>query len=99
MSLGDDASVNSVSATVRLVNRNGLHARPAHLFVQVANGFSAEVRVAKGDGDAVDGKSIMSMMTLAAPHGAELVIHSSGSDAADQVAALRKLVEDGFDED
>ena len=59
-----------VEATVTLVNRNGLHARPAHLFVQIANRFQAELKVGRDGYDTVDGKSIMGIMMLAAEHGA-----------------------------
>ncbi|MEO0481726.1 MAG: HPr family phosphocarrier protein [Planctomycetota bacterium] len=88
-------------ASVALPNRNGLHARPAHLFVQTANEFQAEIRVRReGDaGDPVDGKSIMSMMMLAAEHGAVLEIEAEGDDEAAAVTALRDLVASGFGEE
>lgn len=91
--------MGAATANVRLVNRNGLHARPAHLFVQVANRFRSDVRVANGGGEPVDGKSIMSMMMLAAPHGAELSIRAEGPDAEAQVKALCELIASGFDEE
>lgn len=85
--------------TVRLVNRNGLHARPAHLFVQTANRFQSEVRVGRVGVDPVNGKSIMGMMMLAAEHGSELHIEADGPDAEAQLCALRELVESGFGEE
>ena len=85
-------------ASVRLPNRNGLHARPAHLFVQTANSFGAEVRVGRQGGDLVDGKSIMSMMMLAAEYDSLLEIEADGDDEEKAVAALCELVEGGFGE-
>ena len=72
--------------------------RPADMFVRLANRFSSSVQVAKGD-QFVDGKSILSILTLAAEHGAELRIIAEGSDAQKAVAALVELVESGFAED
>ncbi|CAG0979009.1 Phosphocarrier protein NPr [Phycisphaerales bacterium] len=84
--------------TVRIVNRLGLHARPAMTFVDLASTFQAGVRVCKGDTD-VDGKSIMQMMMLAASQGSDLVITADGPDADKACEALKKLVESGFDEE
>ncbi len=87
------------SLRVTLTNRHGLHARPAHLFVQMANRFAAELRVGREGVDTVNGKSIMGMMMLAAEQGAELQLEAEGPDAEGLVAALRELVESGFGED
>ncbi|MFO0835889.1 MAG: HPr family phosphocarrier protein [Phycisphaerales bacterium] len=84
--------------TVKIVNRLGLHARPAMTFVDVASTFASEVTVSKGD-TSVDGKSIMQMMMLAASEGTELQVIAVGSDAAKCCEALKKLVESGFDEE
>ncbi|MBL8760208.1 MAG: HPr family phosphocarrier protein [Phycisphaerae bacterium] len=84
--------------TVKIVNRLGLHARPAMSFVDVASTFASEVTVSKGD-TSVDGKSIMQMMMLAASQGTELRVAAAGADAPACCAALRKLVESGFDEE
>jgi phosphocarrier protein HPr len=85
--------------TVTLTNRNGLHARPAHLFVQTANRYTSAVTVGRDGHERVNGKSIMGMMMLAAEHGAELEIVAEGPDAVAQVEALRDLVERGFGEE
>ena len=69
--------------------------RPADLFVRMANRFSSTVEVAKGD-QKVDGKSILSILMLAAESGAELKVSARGEDAAEAVAALAELVESGF---
>ncbi|PHQ82858.1 MAG: phosphocarrier protein HPr [Phycisphaera sp.] len=84
--------------TVTIVNRLGLHARPAMSFVDSAQTYSCGVRVHKGD-FSVDGKSIMEMMMLAATRGTKLEIICEGDDADACVSALSKLVADGFDED
>lgn len=85
---------------VTLVNRQGLHARPSHLFVQTANAYVSKLRVGRADGDErVDGKSIMGMMMLAAEHGVELVLEADGPDAAAMLRALAELVAARFGED
>ena len=84
-----------VEKRVKLVNPQGLHMRPADMFVRVANRFSAKVQIAK-DNQFVDGKSILSILTLAASQGTELVIEARGPDAQDAAEALAELVESGF---
>ena len=84
--------------TVIIVNRLGLHARPAMAFVDAAQAFSCGVRVHKGD-FSVDGKSIMEMMMLAATKGTKLDIVCEGDDADACASSLNQLVADGFDED
>jgi phosphotransferase system HPr (HPr) family protein len=86
------------SASVTIVNRLGLHARPATEFVDLASSFKADVWVHKGD-ERVGGKSIMEMMMLAATKGTNLEIKADGPDAKACVEALAKLVADGFGED
>ncbi len=86
--------------TVTVSNRLGLHARPAMEFVDLASSFASDVRVRRTDGDdAVDGKSIMQMMMLAATKGTVLEIDCKGDDAAEASGALVKLIESGFHED
>lgn len=83
--------------TVRVVNRAGMHARPAAEFVKLAGRFSARISVAK-DGLEVNGKSIMGVLMLAAEQGSELRIVGEGGDAPEAVAALSDLVHRGFEE-
>ena len=71
--------------------KTGLHARPAALFVQEANKFSAEVFVEK-DEKKVNAKSIMGIMSLAISSGTEIYISAEGSDAEEAVNALTELV-------
>lgn len=86
------------ACTVKIRNRLGLHARPAMMFVDIASAAKSEVTV-RGNGEEVDGKSIMQMMLLAATKGVELEIIAVGDDAQAIVAELKALVESGFDED
>ena len=70
----------------------GLHARPAGEFVALASKFSCEIAVGR-DEEWVDGRSVLSLLSLAAGHGTNLRIRATGADAADAVAALGKLLE------
>ena len=87
-------------AEVALCNRDGLHARPAHLFVQTANAYASRISVRRqGEPDLVDGKSIMGMMMLAAERGATLELLADGPDADELVRALVELIQAGFGEE
>ena len=86
------------TVTVTIVNRLGLHARPAMAFVDTASQFKSEVLVRRADQE-VDGKSIMHMMMLAATKGTQLEIVASGQDAQACCDALKALVNAGFDEE
>ena len=88
----------AVTIHVHVVNRLGMHARPAMMFVDVAAEFASSVRVKRDDLD-VDGKSIMEVMMLAAGQGSELTIVVEGADADAAAAKLKALVEGGFDEE
>ncbi|MFQ5888882.1 MAG: HPr family phosphocarrier protein [Gemmatimonadota bacterium] len=85
------------SATVRVGNRFGLHARPAAEFVKLASSFAATILVEK-DGLEVNGKSIMGVMMLAAECGSTLTIRAEGEDSSQAVAALCELVRRDFGE-
>ena len=87
----------SAERTVEIVNPLGLHARPAAEFVKIAATFQSEILVEK-DGVAVNGKSIMGVMTLAAECGSKITIRTDGDDASDALAALEALVRNGFNE-
>ncbi|MBA4039862.1 MAG: HPr family phosphocarrier protein [Planctomyces sp.] len=88
----------SASAKVTIVNRLGLHARPAMEFVDLAGTFTSTITVRRAE-QTVDGKSIMQMMLLAATKGTELEILCDGDDAPRACQALRSLVDSGFGED
>ena len=84
--------------SVRIVNRLGMHARPAAHFVRLASRFASEIYVSR-DSVEVNGKSIMGVMMLAAEEGASIEIRAHGEDAQRAVEELVALVERGFDED
>ena len=90
LAVGDRSVVMATAQrTVSVVHRQGLHARPAALFVQLAKRFASTITVKKGR-KIVDGKSIMGLLTLAAGQGARIAIIANGPDA---VTALERLIE------
>ncbi|HET7296172.1 MAG TPA: HPr family phosphocarrier protein [Gemmatimonadales bacterium] len=86
-----------IERSATIVNPLGMHARPAAEFVKVASRFQAAIQVSK-DELAVNGKSIMGVMMLAAECGSSLTIRADGDDAEQAMAALLALVADGFHE-
>ncbi len=80
------------------MNKLGIHARPAAMFVRTANKFECQVYVEK-DGERVNGKSIMGLMMLAAGPGSKLLIHAEGEDVAKAVAEIEALLKRKFDEE
>ena len=90
----------TASAVVTVVNKLGLHARPATLFQQTASTFEASITVRRVDqDDPVDGKSVMQMMMLAGTKGTKIEITADGKDAKQAIAALVDLVGSGFQEE
>ena len=81
-----------------VVNRLGMHARPAALFVKTASSYQSRIWVSKDDLE-VNAKSIMGVMMLAAEPGSTLMIRADGPDEAEALAALAQLVADKFHED
>ena len=79
-----------------LLNKYGLHVRPAGLFAKIASRFDAEVEVEK-DGNVVSGKSIMALMTLEAVSGTVLTVTASGPQAKQVLEELEALVQRKFD--
>jgi phosphocarrier protein len=79
-------------------NKLGIHARPAAMFVKVANRFTCNIFVEK-DGEKVNGKSIMGLMMLAAGPGSKLKVHAEGHDASAALAELETLLNRKFDEE
>jgi phosphocarrier protein HPr len=80
-----------------VTNKLGLHARPAAMFVQLANKFVSEIFVKKG-AELVNGKSIMGIMMLAAGKGSKIMITARGEDAEEAVGMLEKLLGEKFGE-
>ena len=88
----------ALTKEVVVVNKLGVHARPAAMFVKTANRFESEILVEK-DGETVNGKSIMGIMMLAAGPGSKLHVHAKGHDAAQALVELEALLKRKFDED
>ena len=87
-----------ISADVTIVNKLGLHARAASRLVNCASGFAADIEIARG-ARAVNAKSIMGVLTLAAAIGAELEIRADGADERAAIEALVALISNRFGED
>ena len=81
-----------------VINKLGIHARPAAMFVKAANRFECDIFVEK-DGEKVNGKSIMGLMMLAAGPGSKLLIHAQGQDAARAMVEIETLIKRKFDEE
>lgn len=83
---------------VLIKNKLGLHARAAVKLMNLSNRFVSSVRIEK-DGNEVDGKSILGILTLAAVQGSEITIRVTGADEAAAMKALVALVDDKFQEE
>ena len=81
-----------------IANKLGIHARPAAMFVKIANRFASEIFVEK-DGEKINGKSIMGLMMLAAGPGSKLTLHAKGAEAQSAIVELEALVKRKFDEE
>ncbi|WP_293267068.1 HPr family phosphocarrier protein [Neptunomonas sp.] len=83
---------------ITIINKLGLHARAAAKLINTTSRFSSEIRLIK-EGREVDGKSIMSVMMLAASKGTELTVIATGNDQQDAISAIESLINNRFDED
>ncbi len=81
-----------------VINKLGIHARPAAMFVKIANRFACTILVDK-DGEVVNGKSIMGLMMLAAGPGSILVVNCEGDDCQEALAEIEALIKRKFDEE
>ncbi|MCM8797254.1 MAG: HPr family phosphocarrier protein [Candidatus Omnitrophica bacterium] len=80
-----------IRKTLVVKNSQGLHARPAAIFVQIANKFNARITVRR-DEEEVNGKSIMGILMLGAEKGSTIIIEADGDDAEEAIIELEKLV-------
>lgn len=87
-----------IEREAKIVNSEGLHARPAARIVRLASSFNSDIEICK-DGVGVNGKSIMGVMMLAAECGSSIMIRAHGPDAKEAADALVALVASGFDEE
>lgn len=84
--------------TFILKNKLGMHARPAAAFVKIAQQYNADIYIDR-NGQTVNGKSILGILTLACPMGGALTIKADGDDAREAMAAVENLIENKFGED
>jgi phosphocarrier protein len=82
---------------ITIKNKLGLHARAAVKFVNLANRFGSTVKIVK-DGNEIDGKSILGILTLAATQGSQIALVTSGKDEEAALEALTGLINDRFEE-
>ena len=91
-------SDEKVEKEIAIINRLGLHARPAAMFVRIASRHRCEIWVAK-EGEEINGKSIMGLMMLAAGQGSKLRIRAEGPDAAQAMQEIEELIQSRFNEE
>jgi phosphocarrier protein len=96
--LASGSTSDGISREFVICNQLGLHARAAATLVRVASQFDAEVTIRKGD-QAVNGKSILGMMTLAAAMGTPIVVTCRGKDEEKAMTAIGACIENKFGED
>ena len=92
------APAQKIEKELTIVNRLGLHASPAAMFVRIASRHRSEIWVSK-EGEEVNGKSIMGLMMLAAGQGSTLRLRCDGPDADKAMEELEELIKAGFNED
>ncbi len=83
---------------ITIINKLGLHARAAAKLINVTSSFSSDIKITK-DERTVDGKSIMSVMMLAASKGTQLTLTTSGEDEQQAMDAIELLINNRFDEE
>lgn len=87
-----------IEKNVKLINKLGLHARPAALLVQLASKYSSTIEL-EVNGLKVNGKSIMGVMMLAAPYNCEIRVIATGDDADAAISGIEALINSKFDEE
>ena len=87
----------AVDRELVVLNKLGIHARPAAMFVKVANRFASNILVEK-DGEQINGKSIMGLMMLAAGPGTKIMVSCEGDDCQAAMDAIVELIKRKFDE-
>jgi len=97
---GKQGMTKIITGIFEIINERGFHARPASLFVQQACSFDSKITVKnETTGDNADGKSLMSLLMLAAARGTKLKIIAEGSDAETALHSLGDMIAKGFDEE
>ncbi len=83
------------TAEITVLNKSGIHARPAALIVQIAGKFSSDIHFAR-DEDRINAKSILGVIALGASHNTTLTIEADGPDEKEAVAALVEIFQSKF---
>ena len=83
--------IKRVEKKLKVLNKQGLHARPAALFVQIANKYDSSIKIVK-DEQVVNGKSIMGILMLAAEKDSEITIIAEGVDSEEAINELEQLI-------
>ncbi len=83
------------STVVTINNPQGLHMRPAYLFAETASRFDSQIELIKDD-TRVDGKSVLSILTLGATQGSQITVEATGDDADSAIETLEGLLASGF---
>jgi phosphocarrier protein len=89
--------MGKVIKNLKITNKHGLHARAAAMLVQTVNRFTSEIKLSR-DGQVVDGRSIISVLTLGAAKGSKVRVEARGKDAEEAVRAIEDLVRNNFHE-
>lgn len=89
--------MEKISKRLEIQNKLGLHARAAALLVQTVKRFAADVRISK-DGQTVDGRSILGLLTLEAAQGSKIEVEAAGKEAAAALRAIESLLDRRFHE-
>src|SRR5436190_19231268 len=98
MSVSRKGHEKEITREMAVTNKLGVHARPAAMFVKIANKFDSEIFVEK-DGETINGKSIMGLMMLAAGPGSKLHVTANGPDAPQALNELEALIKRKVDEE
>ncbi|NLI09700.1 MAG: HPr family phosphocarrier protein [Elusimicrobia bacterium] len=86
-----------IKKEIKIINKQGIHARPAGLISRTASQFESEIKIIK-EGYEVNAKSIMGLLTLAAAYGTSVTVIACGKDEKEAAEALEKIFAAGFDE-
>lgn len=88
-----------LESKVKIVNQLGLHARAAAQLVRLASSFESKITLRRADNSVIaDAKSILSVLTLAAPKETEILLKVEGDDEEDALAAIENIFKEGFGE-
>ncbi len=96
--MSPQAEEQEVSREITIINKLGIHARPAAMIVKLANQFKSDIFIEK-DNERINGKSIMGIMMLAAGKGSKIKVYAKGLDAALVLEQFEKLFKSKFGEE